>query len=158
MALIITGRKFIRDLEQAGALGVYAPLEGGSEGRYQRRVRAAGYRVETLTARGLGDLSSYLLQVHGIRPPHLGKKNMGREGAVGYRYYVPPVATYQIDHLPDRCKGLVLWLMEGNILSQQELEFLASLPATMPQLKIVVELGGDRQVTWQPLKTLLAAA
>ena len=37
MPLITTGKPFIRDLEQAGALGVYAPLEGGYEGRYQRR-------------------------------------------------------------------------------------------------------------------------
>jgi len=158
MALILTGKTFIRDMEQAGALGVYVPLEGGYEGRYQRRVRAAGYRVETMSARGLGDLASYLLQVHGVRPPHLGKKNLDREGAVGYRYYVPPIATYQADNLSAKSKGLVLWLLEGNILSQQELEFLTTLPQTNPQVKVVVEMGGDRQVTWKPLKTLLAAA
>jgi hypothetical protein len=28
MALLTTGKPFIRDLEQYGALGVYAPLEG----------------------------------------------------------------------------------------------------------------------------------
>ncbi|MBD1909577.1 MULTISPECIES: NAD(P)H-quinone oxidoreductase subunit N [unclassified Leptolyngbya] len=158
MALIVTGKTFIRDLEQNGALGVYVPLEGGYEGRYQRRVRAAGYKVETLSSRGLGDLASYLLQVHGVRPPHLGKKNLEREGAVGYRYYVPPIATYHIDTLPAKSKGLVLWLLEGNILSQQELEFLTSLPTTDSRIKVIVEMGGDRQVSWKPLKTLLAAA
>ncbi|NJR17445.1 MAG: NAD(P)H-quinone oxidoreductase subunit N, partial [Calothrix sp. CSU_2_0] len=40
MALITTGKGLIRDLEKYGALGVYAPLEGGFEGRYRRRLRA----------------------------------------------------------------------------------------------------------------------
>ena len=75
MALLTTGKPFIRDLEQYGALGVYAPLEGGYEGRYQRRLRATGYNVLHITARGLGDLSAYLTGIHGVRPPHLGKKN-----------------------------------------------------------------------------------
>jgi NAD(P)H-quinone oxidoreductase subunit N len=42
MALITTGNGFIRNLEKFGALGVYVPLEGGYEGRYLRRLRAAG--------------------------------------------------------------------------------------------------------------------
>lgn len=158
MPLILIGKTFIRDLEKNGALGVYVPLEGGYEGRYQRQARAAGYKVETLTARGLGDVASYLLQVHGVRPPHLGKKNLDREGAVGYRYYLPPIATYHVDNLPPKSKGLVLWIIEGNILSRQELEFLASLPASEPRIKVVIEMGGDREVIWKPLKTLLAAA
>ena len=37
MALLTTGKGFIRDLEKSGALGIFTPLEGGSEGRYQRR-------------------------------------------------------------------------------------------------------------------------
>jgi hypothetical protein len=57
MALITTGKPLIRDLEKFGALGVYAPLEGGFEGRYQRRLRAAGYVTLHITARGLGDLA-----------------------------------------------------------------------------------------------------
>ena len=43
MALITTGNSFIRDLEQSGALALYVPLEGGFEGRYRRRLRAAGF-------------------------------------------------------------------------------------------------------------------
>lgn len=74
MALITTGKPFIRDLEKWGALALYAPLEGGFEGRYRRRLRAKGYATLSLTARGLGDMAAYLTGVHGVRPPHLGKK------------------------------------------------------------------------------------
>jgi NAD(P)H-quinone oxidoreductase subunit N len=159
MSLIITGKKFVRDLETSGALSVFSPLEGGHEGRYLRRIRAAGYEAQMLTARGLGDLSSYLMNVHGVRPPHLGKKDMfGGGAAVGYRYYIPPIAGYQLENLSPKAKGLVLWIVEGNILSRQELEFLQSLPKTEPRIKIVVEMGGDRQFSWKPLETLLAAA
>ena len=158
MPLIIIGKGFVKDLERHGALAVFVPLEGGHEGRYQRRVRAAGYTLLNITARGLGDLSSYLLDVHGIRPPHLGKKDIGREGAVGYRYYVPPIASYQLEQLPAKSKGLVIWLMEGMILSQQELSFLSALPIKEPRIKVVVEMGGDRSFTWKPLTGLLAAA
>ncbi|WP_448598619.1 NAD(P)H-quinone oxidoreductase subunit N [Thermoleptolyngbya sp.] len=158
LTLITSGKSFIRALEASGTLGVYVPLEGGLEGRYQRRLRGAGYKVLNITARGLGDLSSYLLDVHGVRPPHLGKKNLGREGAVGYRYFVPPVATYEAEVLPKGAKGLVIWMLEGHILSRSELEFLVTLPQTDPRIKVVLEMGGDRQFTWKPLKDILAAA
>lgn len=158
MALIVTGKKFVRDLESQGALAAFVPLEGGYEGRYQRRLRASGYKVLTLTARGLGDIAAYLFQVHGIRPPHLGKKTTGRDGAVGYRYFVPPVATYELETLPSDTKGLVIWLIEGMILSPQELEYLVTLPQVDSRLKVVVEMGGDRQFTWEPLKQAVTAA
>ncbi|MEM9213868.1 MAG: NAD(P)H-quinone oxidoreductase subunit N [Cyanobacteria bacterium P01_F01_bin.150] len=155
--LVITGKSFARALEQNGALGVYTPLEGGYEGRYQRRLRAAGYGMLHITARGLGDISAYLLDTHGIRPPHLGKKNVEREGAVGYRYFVPPLALQQLELLPDSSKGLVIWLLEGVILSKQELEFLAQLPTIEPRIKVIVELGGDRVFSWKPLTDCLSA-
>lgn len=158
MALITTGKQFIKQLETVGAVGVLVPLEGGHEGRYQRRVRAAGYEVLNITARGLGDLSSYLMNVHGVRPPHLGKKDISREGAVGYRYYVAPVAKYQLENLPPKAKGLVVWLMEGTVLSQQELEYLTALPAQEPRIKVVAEMGGGRVFTWKPLKDFVVAA
>jgi NAD(P)H-quinone oxidoreductase subunit N len=158
MALITTGKKLIQDLESSGALGLYVPLEGGHEGRYQRRVRAAGYTMLHITARGLGDLSSYLMEIHGVRPPHLGKKTLQREGAVGYRYYVMPIAAYQLEHLPEKSKGLVIWLLEGTILSQQELEYLIALPTLEPRIKIVVEMGGGRSFSWKPLQDFLVAA
>ena len=72
MGLLVLGNRFVRDLESNGALAVRVPLEGGFEGRYQRRMRAAGYESLHMTARGLGDLSAYLGDVHGVRPPHLG--------------------------------------------------------------------------------------
>lgn len=155
---IITGKKFIKALESSGALGVYAPLEGGYEGRYQRRLRAAGYGMLHITARGLGDVSAYLFDTHGIRPPHLGKKNIDRDGAVGARYFVPGVAQQQLDLLPASSKGLVIWLLEGMILSREELEFLADLPQLEPRIKVVVEMGGDRVFSWQTLSDCLVAA
>lgn len=158
MALITTGKQFIRNLETTGALGLLVPLEGGHEGRYQRRLRAAGYEMLHITARGLGDLSAYLMGTHGIRPPHLGKKLIEREGAVGYRYYLPPAAKHQLEHLPPHRKGLVIWLLEGAVLSQQELQFLVALPSVEPQIKVVVEMGGERSFNWKPLSDFLVAA
>ncbi|MCX7595714.1 MAG: NAD(P)H-quinone oxidoreductase subunit N [Fischerella sp.] len=158
MALITTGNTLIRDLEKHGALGVYVPLEGGFEGRYRRRLRAAGYITLHITARGLGDLAAYLTGVHGVRPPHLGKKSTSSGAAVGYVYYVPPIVTYQLEHLPPQSKGLVLWIIEGHILSDQEIEYLANLPKLEPRVKVVIERGGDRAFRWIPLeKTLLAS-
>lgn len=157
MALLITGKRFTRDLESAGALAVRVPLEGGFEGRYQRRLRAAGYETVNLSVKGLGDLSAYLTDVHGVRPPHLGKKTVGQSAAVGYRYYIPPIVNYRLENMPERAKGLVLWLIEGNILSQQEIAYLARLPQEMPAVKVVLEIGGDRRFSWQPLKNELAA-
>ncbi|QSJ16947.1 NAD(P)H-quinone oxidoreductase subunit N [Nostoc sp. UHCC 0702] len=151
MALITTGNGLIRDLEKFGSLGVYVPLEGGFEGRYQRRLRAAGYTTLHITARGLGDVAAYLTGVHGVRPPHLGKKSTGSGAAVGYVYYVPPIINSHLEQLPPKSKGLVLWIIEGHILSDQEVEFLATLPSLEPRVKVVIERGGDRAFRWRPL-------
>lgn len=158
MALFTTGKKLIRDLETHGALGLYVPLEGGFEGRYRRRIRTAGYESLSITARGLGDVAAYLTDVHGVRPPHLGKKNTAAGAAVGYRYYVPPIASYRLEALPTNAKGLLLWIIEGHILSSQEIEYLANLPSIEPRLKIAIELGGDRYFRWTPLKQALMTA
>lgn len=158
MALLTTGNKFINTLEDAGAVGVYAPLEGGFEGRYQRRLRAKGYKTLSLTARGLGDVGAYLTDVHGIRPPHLGHKDIGQSAAVGPVYFVPPIALSQLETLPADSKGLVLWIIEGVILSRQEVAYLANLPKQEPKLKVVLELGGERYFRWQPLQSILDAA
>ena len=155
MALLTTGKSFIRDLEKSEALAVYMPLEGGFEGRYRRRLRAAGYDSLCITARGLGDPAAYLTGVHGIRPPHLGKKNMGNSSAVGDVYHIPPIVNYQLENLPPKSKGLALWIIEGNILSSQEVEYLTTLPKQEPRVKVVVEMGGDRSFRWQPLKDTL---
>jgi NAD(P)H-quinone oxidoreductase subunit N len=143
--LLTTGKPFIRDLEQAGALGVYAPLEGGYEGRYQRRLRATGYESIRLSARGLGDLSAFLTGVHGVRPPHLGKKEIRT-------YFIPPIIDTYLQGVSPKSKGLVLWLVDGHILSSQELDYLAELSKIEPKVKVVVELGGDRAFRWEPLK------
>lgn len=148
----------IRALEKSGALGVYVPLEGGFEGRYQRRIRAAGYTTLNISARGLGDVAMYLTGVHGVRPPHLGKKSLGSGAAVGEVYYLPPLVNSQLEHLPPKSKGLVLWIIEGHILSRQEIEYLATLPSLEPRVKLVVEVGGDRSFRWKPLRETLAAA
>lgn len=151
MALLTTGKTFIRDLEQSGSLALYAPLEGGFEGRYRRRVRASGYTSLCLSARGLGDVAAYLTGVHGVRPPHLGKKDIRT-------YYLPPVVNYQLEHLPPKSKGLLLWIIEGAMLDSQEIEYLTTLPQQEPRVKIAVEMGGDRFFRWTPLKTVLPAA
>jgi len=157
MALLITGKRFTKDLETAGALAVRAPLEGGFEGRYQRRLRAAGYECVNLTVKGLGDLSAYLTDIHGVRPAHLGKKTIGQNAAVGYRHYIPPIISYRMEGMSPKPKGLALWLIEGNILSQQEIAYLVDLPKTLPNVKVVLEMGGDRAFSWQPLANELAA-
>ncbi|AIE74752.1 MULTISPECIES: NAD(P)H-quinone oxidoreductase subunit N [unclassified Synechocystis] len=158
LPLIANGKGFIRALENAGALAVYAPLEGGYEGRYQRRLRAHGYSSISLSARGLGDVGAYLMEVHGVRPAHLGKKNIAQEGAVGPIYFAQPMAGYQLDNLPPQSKGLVLWVLEGYILSQTEIQDLISLTKREPRLKIILEMGGDRVFRWQPLLDCLRAA
>ncbi len=157
MVLLIAGKQFVRDLESFGALAVRAPLEGGFEGRYQRRLRAAGYETLNLTVKGLGDLSAYLTDVHGVRPAHLGKKTIGQSAAVGDRQFIPPIVTYRLNTIPTTAKGLVLWLIEGSILSQQEIAYLAQLPQQMPQVKVVLEMGGARAFSWEPLNRALMA-
>jgi NAD(P)H-quinone oxidoreductase subunit N len=156
MPLLVIGNSFIRNLEQVGSLAVYMPLEGGFEGRYRRRLRAAGYTTLSISARGLGDLAAYLTGVHGVRPPHLGKKDTGKGAAVGEVYYVPPIVNYQLEHLPPKSKGLVLWILEGFVLSRQEVEYLTTLAKQEPRVKIVVEMGGDRYFRWTPLKDTLS--
>lgn len=157
MPLLSTGKSFIRDLEKFGAIAVQAPLEGGFEGRYQRRLRAAGYETMSLTARGLGDLSAYLTDVHGVRPPHLGKKTVGRQAAVGYTYFVPPILTYRLEHIPAKSKGLVVWLIEGIVLTQQELFYLSSLHQANSRLYVVIEMGGARYFKWSALQEFVNA-
>jgi NAD(P)H-quinone oxidoreductase subunit N len=158
MPLLTTGNKFIRDLEESGAVAVYAPLEGGFEGRYQRRLRTKGYVTLHLSAKGLGDPASYFKGVHGVRHPHLGKKNIGQNAEVGDVYFLPPIVDTELEMMPKNKKGLVIWLIEGFVFSRQELSYLAKFHEIEPQVKIVVELGGDRAFRWQKLSSVLAAA
>ena len=154
MPLLLTGRGFRQELERAGALALYAPLEGGAETRLLRRMRAAGYRAQITSARGLGDPEAFLLQQHGVRPPHLGHQSVGRGAAVGEVQMAAP----QLGHLFDGNAPVLLWLLEGQVLSQAELSALLELTRREPRLKIVVELGGTRALRWQPLASVLAQA
>jgi len=153
MPLLLSGRGFREDLERAGALALFAPLEGGAETRLLRRLRAAGYRAQITSARGLGDPEAYLLQLHGVRPPHLGHQSIGRGAAVGDVQRVMPLLGPQLAG-----EGpILLWLLEGQVLSSSELAALCDLCRREPRLKLVVEMGGARALRWQPLQQLVPA-
>ncbi|SBO43550.1 NAD(P)H-quinone oxidoreductase subunit N [Cyanobium sp. NIES-981] len=154
MPLLLSGRGFRQDLERAGALALFAPLEGGAETRLMRRLRAAGYRAQITSARGLGDPEAFLLQLHGVRPPHLGHQSVGRGAAVGEVHRVMP----QLGSLLEGDQPILLWLLEGQVLSTAELSSLVKLTQREARLKIVVEMGGARELRWQPLEAVLAAA
>ncbi len=145
---LIAGNSIADDLEKAGALAIYVPPEGGYEGRYLRRLRNCGYEVLSITARGLGDITSYLTGIHGVRPPHLGKSELRT-------YFIPPLISYRLTALSPKSKGLVVWLAEGKYLSKQELGVLAEIPSQDQRVKIVVEVATARSVSWQPLKQIL---
>lgn len=151
MPLLLTGRGFRRDLERAGALALFAPLEGGAETRLLRRMRAAGYRAQLSSARGLGDPEAFLLQLHGIRPPHLGHQSVGRGAAVGEVQRVMPLLGPQLAGE----SPILLWLLEGQVLSTAERQGLCALTRREPRLKLVVEMGGARSLRWQPLDQLV---
>ena len=153
MPLLLSGRGFRRDLEASGALALFAPLEGGAETRLMRRLRAAGYRAMLTSARGLGDPEAFLFQSHGVRPPHLGHQSVGRGAAVGEVQRVMP----QLGPLLEGEAPILLWLLEGQVLSEAELASLLSLCRREPRLKLVVEMGGSRALRWQPLQQLLPA-
>jgi NAD(P)H-quinone oxidoreductase subunit N len=154
MPLLLTGRGFRQDLERAGALALFAPLEGGAETRLLRRLRAAGYRAQITSARGLGDPEEFLFHLHGVRPPHLGHQSVGRGAAVGEVQRVMPLLGAQLEgNAP-----MLLWLLEGQVLSSAELNALCSLCRREPRLKMVVEMGGARALRWQPLEEIVAAA
>ena len=114
MPLLLSGQKFRTDLESFGCLAILSPLEGGAETRLLRRLRASGYQTQITSARGLGDPVVFLTQLHGIRPPHLGHQNVGRNGALGEVQQVIP----QLNELLVEDKPLVLWLLEGQVLSK----------------------------------------
>ena len=151
MPLLLSGRRFRQDLEAAGCLAIHTPLEGGSETRLLRRLRAAGYRTQITSVRGLGDPEVFLCQLHGIRPPHLGHQNIGRNGAVGEVQQVMP----QINEFLNEDKPVVLWLIEGQVLSKSELLTLNDLCKRESRLKIVVEMGGARSLRWKPITELI---
>lgn len=153
MPLLLTGQGFRQELERSGALALYTPLEGGAETRLMRRLRAAGYQAQMLSARGLGDPEAFLTRLHGVRPPHLGHQSVGRGAAVGEVQRAMPLLAPQF-----AADGpVLLWLLEGQVLSTAELEALCRLCQREPRLKVVVEMGGARSLRWQPLAEVLRA-
>ncbi len=151
MPLLLTGQAFRHDLESFGCIAIKVPLEGGSETRLLRRLRSTGYRTQMLTARGLGDPEVFLFELHGVRPPHLGHQCVGRNAAIGEVQQVIP----QLSELIHNEKPLVLWLLEGQVLSNSELVALCDLCQKETRIKIVVEMGGSRKIEWQPMRNLL---
>jgi NAD(P)H-quinone oxidoreductase subunit N len=89
--------------------------------------------------------------VHGVRPAHVGKNAIRT-------YFLPPFMTYHLENLPPKVKGLVMWLYDGQRLSQEELAYLCSLTQAEARLKIVIELGGARDFVWKPLTSVVKAA
>lgn len=146
MLLIGSGQTFIQDLESSGALGVHVPPVGGSEGPYRRRLKQAGYTVIHLSAKGVGDVTSYLTRIHGVRPAHLGKSEL-------HTYYFPPLLEQYRAALPPDAKGIVFWFYEGDVLAKQELVALVALSQQDKQVKFVVEVARDRYIHWSPLQS-----
>ena len=151
MPILLSGEQFCKDLEDAGCIALHAPLEGGAETRLLRRMRARGYKTQLLSARGLGDPEVFLLESHGIRPPHLGHQNVGRNGAVGEVQQVIP----QIGELFAGNQSVLLWLLEGYVLSRSELLAISNLCIREERLKVVIEMGGSRKLRWQSMKKFL---
>tara|TARA_Y100001968_G_scaffold309886_1_gene330235 strand:+ start:19223 stop:19684 length:462 start_codon:yes stop_codon:yes gene_type:complete len=151
MPLFLSGRNFRRDLEASGCLAIHTPLEGGSETRLLRRLRAAGYRTQIISARGLGDPEVFLFQLHGIRPPHLGHQSVGRNGALGEVQQVIP----QLNEFLNNESPVLLWLLEGQVLSKSELLNLNNICQRENRCKIVVEMGGSRSLKWQSMSDLI---
>ena len=151
MPILLSGKVFQKALEASGCIAIYVPLEGGSETRLLRRLRAVGYQTQIISARGLGDPEAFLMQLHGVRPPHLGHQSVGRNGAVGEAQQVIP----QLNEMLSANNPLVLWLLEGHVLSPSELIALNDLCKRESRLKIVVEMGGARSLKWRPMKDLI---
>ena len=151
MPLLLSGRSFRRELDSCGCMAVHVHLEGGAETRLLRRLRASGYRTRIISARGLGDPEVFLLRKHGIRPPHLGHQNVGLSAAVGQVQEVMP----QLGDLLLGQSPVALWLLEGQVLCRSELLALCNLCKREPRIKIVVEMGGARQLCWQPMLSYL---
>ena len=152
MPLLLTGQKFHDDLLHHGALAIFAPLEGGYETRLLRRMRARGFKTYITSARGLGDPEVFLFNLHGVRAPHLGHQNIGRNGALGEVQQVIPQAAELFN---ENDKQKLLWLLEGQVLSQSELERLIQISQENEELKIVIEMGGSRKLNWESLQNYI---
>jgi NAD(P)H-quinone oxidoreductase subunit N len=62
----------------------------------------------------------------------------------------------QLGHLLEGSAPVLLWLLEGQVLSAAERGSLVAFCAREPRLKVVVEMGGSRALRWQPLREVAA--
>tara|TARA_B100000131_G_C17963409_1_gene551371 strand:+ start:133 stop:600 length:468 start_codon:yes stop_codon:yes gene_type:complete len=152
MPILLSGRKFDQDLVKYGSLAIFAPLEGGFETRLLRRMKAKGYKTMMVSARGLGDPEVFLFNLHGVRPPHLGHQNIGRNGALGEVQQVIPQAS---EIFNDTNQKKLIWILEGQVLSQSEIKRLLKISISEENLFIVIEMGGSRKLLWKPLENLM---
>ena len=152
MPLLLSGKGFQKDLEKHASLALYAPLEGGYETRLLRRMRGFGYKTHITSARGLGDPEVFLFQLHGVRPPHLGHQNVGRNGALGEVHQVLPQIS---DLFLEKDSKKLLWLLEGQVLTTSELESIISYTKKDPLFKVVIEVGGSRFLKWKSLTSYI---
>ena len=49
----------------------------------------------------------------------------------------------------------LIWLLEGQVLSQSELESLIEICTKDNKLTIAVEMGGSRKLEWKPLSNYI---
>eukprot|EP00899_Mesostigma_viride_P024847 jgi/Mesvir1/5547/Mv15578-RA.1 len=136
--------QWLDDVENYGAVGCFTPPEGGYEGRYASRLKGEGFHILNLTAKGLGDLEGYLMRTHGVTPPHLGRQALTM-------FFEPGLLEHRLSVIPDSKKGVVLWIIEGKVLSRAELRYLSLLPGLVPNVRVVVEVGSSRGFEWKPL-------
>jgi NAD(P)H-quinone oxidoreductase subunit N len=58
----------------------------------------------------------------------------------------------QLGALLEGTAPILLWLIEGQVLSAAERAALIGLTRREPRLRIVVEMGGARALRWLPLE------
>jgi NAD(P)H-quinone oxidoreductase subunit N len=78
---------------------------------------------------------------------------VGREAAVGEVQLVMP----QLGPALAGSAPVVLWLLEGQVLSAAERGSLVALCRRDSRLHMVVEVGGARSLSWMPLDAVDAA-
>jgi NAD(P)H-quinone oxidoreductase subunit N len=76
---------------------------------------------------------------------------VGRGAAVGEVQRVMPLLGADLEGKAP----ILLWLLEGQVLSNAELASLLAITRREPRFKLVVELGGARELRWQPLSQVL---
>ncbi|KAF2612775.1 hypothetical protein F2Q70_00007853 [Brassica cretica] len=134
--------RWLEDVEKHKAIAIYTPHEGGYEGRYLNRLKEQGYYFLDISARGLGDTETTLLNPYPVCP----------QGGTIHQKLTTDSA------LPPSAKGLVVWIIEAKVLSKSELQFLALLPSLRPSVRVIAECGNWRKFMWKPLAEIAELA